>query len=143
MSSSRNNTWLLGERDDDYRRLRVSEPKEYFAGVRREWAYRVEESQRLSNDLIAMGVRVPTRHSLDVYPTRNHGMSWIQFKRKVVLAVSLIRKENNRMLVRRSRHYMYQLAQDSVRASGRELTETQEQMLLQNPKYLSDGYMSD
>lgn len=138
MSSSRNNTWLLGERDDDYRTLRVSDPVEYFAGVRREWAYRVEESERLSNDLIAMGLRVPSRNSLDVYPARNQRISWIQFKREVVKAVLLIRKENNKMLVRRSRHYMYQLAQDSVRASGRELTEAQQHMLLQNPNYLSD-----
>ncbi|KAL8154954.1 hypothetical protein AgCh_000356 [Apium graveolens] len=44
--------------------MRVSDPKEYFAGVCREWAYRREESDQLRDDLIAMGVKVPVRQSL-------------------------------------------------------------------------------
>ncbi|KAL8105183.1 hypothetical protein AgCh_029105 [Apium graveolens] len=40
--------------DDDYRSLRVSNPVEYFAGVRREWAFRREESESLTHGLIAM-----------------------------------------------------------------------------------------
>ena len=36
MSSSTNRIWLLQERNDDYRSLKRSDPKEYFAGVRRE-----------------------------------------------------------------------------------------------------------
>ncbi|KAL8110533.1 hypothetical protein AgCh_026311 [Apium graveolens] len=64
-------------------------------------------------------------------------------RRKVVKVVTLIRRENNRILLRRSRYYMFELAQDSVRASGRELTEAEQHRLLQNEDYISDDYMSD
>lgn len=67
MSSSTCRIWLLNERDDDYHSLRRSDPKEYFAGVRREWDYRLEESERLRNDLIRMRARVPIRDSLAMF----------------------------------------------------------------------------
>ena len=135
---------MLAERDDDYRNLKRSDPKEYFAGVRREWAYRCEESENLKNDLIALGSRVPIRDSFAMYPDIPvQGRSWSEYKRQVIKAVSHIRLENNRMLLRRSRYYMYQLAKDSVTATGRELSETEKCHLLQNPNYISDEYMSD
>ena len=137
-----NHKWLLEERDDDYQSLKESDPKEYFAGLSREWAYRRLESDRLKNDLLAMGLTVPSRESIALYPNPGE-CSWSVFKRRVDVAVSLIRQENNRMLLRRSRYYMYHLAQDSVRASGRQLTKAQKRMLLQNPNYLSDDYASD
>lgn len=143
MSSSRNAIWLLKERDNDYRSLMLSAMKDYFVGVRREWAYRVGESIQLNNDLNAMGLRVPSRDSFGIYPIRDDSVIRVEFKRRVVNSVACIREENNRMLMRMSRRFMYELAQDFVRASGRELTEAQQRMLLRNPDYLSNGYMSD
>ncbi|KAL8093983.1 hypothetical protein AgCh_035750 [Apium graveolens] len=143
ISSSINNKWLLSERDDDYRSLRVSDPVEYFAGVRRKWAFRREESESLTHDLIAMSVRVPLRRSLSIYPRPHKNLPRSEFRRKVVKAVTLIRRKNNRMLLRRSRYYIFRLAQDSVRASGRELTEAEQHRLLQNEDYISDDYMSN
>lgn len=144
MSSSTSRIWLLVERNDDFRTLKRSNPREYFAGVRREWAYRCEESERLRNDLIALGARVPIRDSFAMYPNEPmQGRSWNQYKQQVVRAVEQIRFENNRMLLRRSRYYMYELAKDSVSASGRELSEAEKCHLLQNPNYISDDYMSD
>ncbi|KAL8100032.1 hypothetical protein AgCh_032331 [Apium graveolens] len=58
MSSSTNHKWLLRERHDDYRTFRVSHPVEYFAGVRREWAFRREESESHIHDLIAMSAEL-------------------------------------------------------------------------------------
>lgn len=144
MSSPSRRNWLLVERDDDFRTVRRSDPKEYFAGVRREWAYRCEESESLRNDLIALGAPVIDRDSFAMYPDGYiRARSWTEYKEQVIKAVEHIRMENNRMLLRRSRYYMYELAKDSVSASGRELSEVEKCHLLQNPKYLSDDYMSD
>ncbi|KAL8145462.1 hypothetical protein AgCh_003581 [Apium graveolens] len=78
------------ERDDDYVGLRVSDPREYFAGVRREWAYRREESDRMRDDLIAMGVKVPVRQSLTMYSEAGESPTWSQFRRKVIKDVAPI-----------------------------------------------------
>lgn len=56
MYSSRSRIWLLTKRCDDYKSERLTDPKEYFVDVRREWAHRVAESELLRNDLCAMGV---------------------------------------------------------------------------------------
>ena len=140
-SSSR--IWLLPQMDDDYYSLRYTDPKEYFAGVRREWAFRLEESNQLRNDLIGLGAKLPVRDSLGVYPARNFNGSWGDYRRLVIEAVGLIREENNRMLLRRCRFYMLKLVKDSAAASGREMTFEEECQLLQNPNYLSDEPMSD
>ena len=63
MSSSNSRIWLLVEIDDDFRTLKRSDLREHFSGVCREWAYRCEESERLRNDLIAFGSRIPIRDS--------------------------------------------------------------------------------
>ncbi|KAL8108225.1 hypothetical protein AgCh_024610 [Apium graveolens] len=141
MSSNTNRNWLLIKRDDDYRSLRVIDAKEYFAGVRREWAYRREESDQLRDALLSMGLRVPTRHSIDIYSQAGDSPTWAGFRKKVIRAVTSIRKENNRMLLRRSRQYMYELARDSVCGIGRELTEDEQHRLLRNENYLSDDYI--
>lgn len=72
-----------------------------------------------------MGLRVPFRDSFNLYSDIGE-CTWSQFKRMVSNVVSLIRQENNILLLHRSHHYMYQLTQDSVHASGRELTEAQQ-----------------
>ncbi|KAL1831041.1 hypothetical protein ACET3Z_000692 [Daucus carota] len=140
-SSSRK--WLLVERNDDYESLKYSDPREYFAGVRREWAHRLEESDQLRNDLIALGAKLPAPDSLAIYPEYRFQGSWGEYRMKVIAGVEQIREENNRMLLRRCRMYMYQLARDSATASGREMSFEEECALLQNPNYISDFYMSD
>ena len=57
-----------------------------------------------------------------MYPAHNFNGSWGEYRRKVIEAVELIREENHRMLLRRCRFYMLQLAKDSATASGREMT---------------------
>lgn len=64
MSSWRNAIWLLRERDDDYHSFYGKQLKFNLPRVRREWTYLVEKSIRLSNDLIAKGVTVPTLNPL-------------------------------------------------------------------------------
>ncbi|KAF5934244.1 hypothetical protein HYC85_030415 [Camellia sinensis] len=56
-------------------------------------------------------------------------------------AVSRIKKENNRMLMRRCRHFMLQLAIEMAKASNRDLTVTERNNVLNNEKYLSDYYI--
>ena len=143
MSSSYNRIWLLKERNDDFRTVRRSDPREFFAGVRREWAYRCEESERLRNDLIALSCSVPVRDSFAMFPQTHQGRSWSEYKRVVIKAVEQIRFENNRMLLRKGRYDMYELARTQVRALGRELSELEKTYLIQNPNYLSDEEMSN
>ncbi|KAL8114104.1 hypothetical protein AgCh_021110 [Apium graveolens] len=78
------------ESDDDYRSLRVSDPVEYFADVRQEWAFRREESESLTHNLIPMSVRVTLRHSLSIYPRPHENLPWSEFRRKVVKAVTFV-----------------------------------------------------
>ena len=135
--------WFLRQMDDDYYSLRYTDPKECFAGVRREWAFCLKESDQLRNDLIGLGANLPVRDSLAVYPAHNFNGSWGDYRRLIIEAVGLIREENNRMLLRRCRFYMLKLAKDSATASGREMTFEEECQLLQNPNYLSIDPMSD
>ena len=135
--------WLLRQRDDDYYSLRYTDPKEYFAGVRREWAFRRKESDQLRNDLIGLGAKLLVRDSLGVYPARNVNDSWGEYRRLVIKIMELIREENNRMLLRLCHFYMLKLAKDSAAASGREMSFEEECQLLQNPHYISDDHMSD
>ncbi|KAG5565137.1 hypothetical protein RHGRI_001135 [Rhododendron griersonianum] len=64
-------------------------------------------------------------------------------KREYEAAVSRIKEENNRMLMRRSRYFMLQLATEMAEANQRELTENEHNNTLNNEKYLSDYAMSD
>ena len=86
------------------------------------------------NDLRNLGAPIPHRHSLNM-PRRNMG--------DYELAVSRIKKENNRMLLRRCRHFMLQQAIKIAEASNRELTVTKRNNVLTIEKYLSNYYMSD
>ncbi|KAG5561485.1 hypothetical protein RHGRI_004511 [Rhododendron griersonianum] len=57
--------------------------------------------------------------------------------------VKRIRRENNRMLLRRCRCYMLQFEREVAEASGKELTPRERSNVLANNKYLSDYDMSD
>ncbi|KAG5565615.1 hypothetical protein RHGRI_001504 [Rhododendron griersonianum] len=85
--------WILSKFKDPYWKEKRTSPKDYYVGLRQEWKFRVEEQEGLVNDLRNMGVRVPHRRSLEM-PTTN--------KREYEAAVSRIKEENNRMLMRRS-----------------------------------------
>nr|POE71207.1 hypothetical protein CFP56_29039 [Quercus suber] len=48
--------WMLPRFPDNYKRERDSDEREYYAGLRREWDFRVNESNALHDDLVRLGV---------------------------------------------------------------------------------------
>ncbi|CAL5434947.1 unnamed protein product [Camellia sinensis] len=124
--------WLLPPFTYDYKSEKYSSPKDYYAGIRAEWAFRVTEQEGLFNDLRNFGALVPHRHSLTM--ARRNVSDYEK-------AVSRIKKENNRMLMRRCRHFMLQLATEMAEASNRDLTVIERNNVLNNEKYLSDYYI--
>ncbi|CAL5422041.1 unnamed protein product [Camellia sinensis] len=121
--------WLLPPFTYDYKSEKYSSPKDYYAGIRAEWAFRVTEQEGLFNDLRNFGAPVPHRRSLTM--ARRNVSDYEK-------AVSRIKKENNRMLMRRCRHFMLQLATEMAEASNRDLTVIERNNVLNNEKYLSD-----
>ncbi|CAL5354743.1 unnamed protein product [Camellia sinensis] len=124
--------WLLPPFTYDYKSEKYSSPKDYYAGIRAEWAFRVTEQEGLFNDLRNFGALVPHRRSLTM--ARRNVSDYEK-------AVSRIKKENNRMLMRRCRHFMLQLATEMAEASNRDLTVIERNNVLNNEKYLSDYYI--
>ncbi|CAL5361009.1 unnamed protein product [Camellia sinensis] len=124
--------WLLPPFTYDYKSEKYSSPKDYYAGIRAEWAFRVTEQEGLFNDLRNFGAPVPHRRSLTM--ARRNVSDYEK-------AVSRIKKENNRMLMRRCRHFMLQLATEMAEASNRDLTVIERNNVLNNEKYLSDYYI--
>ena len=47
--------WMLPRFPDNYRRERDSDEREYYAELRREWDFRVNESNALHDDLVQLG----------------------------------------------------------------------------------------
>ncbi|KAF5934334.1 hypothetical protein HYC85_030505 [Camellia sinensis] len=126
--------WLLPPFMYDYKSEKYSSPKDYYAGIRAEWAFRVTEQEGLYNDLRNFGAPVPHRRSLTM--ARRNVNDYEK-------AVSRIKKENNRMLMRRCRHFMLQLATEMAEASNRDLTMVERNNVLNNEKYLSDYYIDN
>ena len=124
--------WLLPPFTYDYKSEKYSSPKDYYAGIRAEWAFRVTEQEGLFNDLCNFVAPVPHRRSLTM-ASRN-----VSDHEK---AVSRIKKENNRMLMRRWRQFKLQLATEMAEASNRDLTVIERNNVLNNEKYLSDYYI--
>ena len=62
----RDRIWLLPEYSDGYRQLRRSDPKEYYAGLRREWAFRVTESDLIVAQLRDLGAPIVRSFSLSM-----------------------------------------------------------------------------
>ena len=56
--SGRDRIWLLSEYNDGYRQFRRSDPKEYYAGLRREWAFRVNKSDLIVAQLRDLGAPI-------------------------------------------------------------------------------------
>ena len=60
----RGRIWQLPEYHDGYHHLRVSDPKEYYAGLRREWAFRVNKVEIVVGQLRELGAPCVRRLSL-------------------------------------------------------------------------------
>ena len=114
--------------------MRVSDPKEYYAGLRREWAFRVNEAEIVVEQLWELGAPIVRRLALSMQ-RNNH----TEYER----AVKRIREENNRMFIRRSRYYMLKLANNQASSMGRSFTQIEVNNILNNPVYISDYEMSD
>ena len=56
--------WMLPRFPDNYRMERDSDEREYYAGLRREWEFHVNESNALHNDLVRLGIPLVDRSSL-------------------------------------------------------------------------------
>ena len=48
--------WMLPRFPDNYRTKRDSDEREYYAGLRREWDFRMNEFNTLHNDLVQLEV---------------------------------------------------------------------------------------
>ena len=121
--------WMLPRFPDNYRRERDSDEREYYAGLQREWDFRVNESNALHDDLVRIGAPLVDRVSLTLSRQNMH-----QYER----AVTKIKKENNLMILRRSRYHMLQLAEELATATNRQLTPTERNNVLNYEDYLSE-----
>ena len=105
--------WMLPRFPNNYRTERDSDEREYYAKLGREWDFRVNESNVLHNDLVQLGAPLFDRVSLTLSRWNMH-----QYER----AVTKIKKENNLMILRRSRYHMLQLAKELAAATNKQLT---------------------
>ena len=62
--------WMLPHFLDNYKRERDSDEREYYAGLRREWDFCVNESNALHDELVQLGEPLIDRSSLTL-PQRN------------------------------------------------------------------------
>ena len=121
--------WMLPRFPDNYRRERDSDEREYYAGLRREWDFRVKESNALHDDFLRLGMPLVNRSSLTLPRKNMH-----QYER----AVTKIKKQNNLMILRRSRYHMLQLAEELAAAMNRQLTPAERNNVLNYEDYLSE-----
>ena len=120
---------MLPRFPDNYRRERDSNEREYYAELRREWDFRVNESNALHDDLVQLGAPLVDRVSLTLSRQNMH-----HYER----AVTKIKKENNLMILRRSRYHMLQLAEELAATTNRQLTPTERNNVLNYEDYLSE-----
>ena len=109
--STRN--WILPRFPNNYRRERDSDEREYYARLRWEWDFCMNEFNALHDDLMRLGVPLVDRISLTL-PRQNMD----QYRR----AVTKIKKENNLMLHYRCKYHILQLAEELAAATNRQLT---------------------
>nr|POE96378.1 hypothetical protein CFP56_53951 [Quercus suber] len=120
--------WMLPRFPDNYRRERDSDEREYYAGLRREWDFRMNESNALHDDLARLRVPLVNRISVTLPRQNMH-----QYER----AVTKIKKENNLMILRRSRYHMLQLAEELAVTTNRQLTLAERNNVLNYEDFLS------
>ena len=64
--------WMLPRFSDNYRTKRDSDEREYYVGLRREWDFRVNESNALHNDLVQLEAPLVDRVSLTLSRQNMH-----------------------------------------------------------------------
>ena len=107
---------------------RNSNNRKYYAGLRREWDFCVNESNALHDDLVQLEAPFVDRVSLT--------LSW-QNMHKYEHAVTK-KKKNNLMILRRSRYHMLQLAKELAATTNRQLTPLERNNVLNYEDYLSE-----
>ena len=105
--------WILPRFPNNYRRERDSDEREYYARLRREWDFCMNESNALRDDLVRLGVPLVNRISL-ILPWQNMD----QYRH----VVAKIKKENNLMLRHRCKYHILQLAEKLAAATNRQFT---------------------
>ncbi|MCD9643940.1 hypothetical protein HAX54_031832 [Datura stramonium] len=123
---------MLKERDNDFHMLQISDPREYYRGLKREWNYRYDESNHLVRELHDLGARIPRRFSLEMQRKN---------KDHYEITVKQIRKENNRILVRRCRYYILKLAVEQAQITNRLLSTSERASVLAHELYHSEDEM--
>nr|POE99072.1 hypothetical protein CFP56_56257 [Quercus suber] len=121
--------WMLPHFPDNYRRERDSNKREYYARLRQEWDFRVNESNALDDDLVRLEAPLVDRISVTLPRQNMH-----QYE----CAVTKIKKENNLMILRRSRYHMLQLAEEQAAATNMQLTPVERNNVLNYEDYLSE-----
>ena len=89
----------------------------------------MNESNALHDDLVRLGAPLVDRVSLTLSQQNMH-----QYER----AVTKIKKENNLMILRRSRYHMLQLVEELAATTNRQLTPTERNYALNYEDYLSE-----
>ena len=89
----------------------------------------MNESNALHDDLVRLGAPLVDRVSLTLSRQNMH-----QYER----AVTKIKKENNLMILRRSRYHMLQLVEELAATTNRQLTPTERNYALNYEDYLSE-----
>ena len=120
--------WMLPRFLDNYRRERDSDEREYYAELWQEWDFRVNESNALHDDLVRLEAPLIDRSSLTL-PWRNMH----QYERAVI---KIKKKENNLMILRRSRYHMLQLVEELAATTNRQLTLAKRNNVLNYEDYL-------
>ena len=112
----------------NYRRERDNDERKNYEGLRREWEYRMNESNSLHNDLLLLRAPLVDRVSLTML--RGNMEQCRQ-------AMAKIRKENNLMFLRRCRYNLLQPAEEQAIVTNRQLTPTKHNSVLSYKDYLS------
>ena len=102
------NNWILPRFADNYVREKYTDRREYYAGLRREWEYRYNESNTLHTDLVVLGAPLPDRVSLTM--PRSNVVDYEKVMKQIL-------KENNLMLLCRCHYYMLKLAEEMATAT--------------------------
>ena len=121
--------WMLPCFPDNYRRERDSDKREYYVRLQREWDFHVNESNVLHDDLVRLGAPLVDRSSLTLPRQNMH-----QYERAVIK----IKKENNLMILHRSKYHMLQLAEELAATTNRQLTPAERNNVLNYEDYLSE-----
>ena len=102
--------WLLPCCPDNYKRERDNNEREYYAGLRWEREFRMNESNSLHNDLLLL--EAPFVHRVSLTMPRGN----IEQCRR---AVAKIWKEDHLMFLRRCRYHLLQLAKEQAIATNK------------------------